>query len=131
MTKRDAAGGGPAGGRRDSRGAKVLTIDVAHPPMSSEEAERVLDEALRSTRLSGNVRVIRIIHGYGSGGKGGTLKTTVRNWAYRRRDKIDIVIPGEEYSPLDSPVGRALQEAGISLPEMGPSDPGVTFLVLP
>jgi hypothetical protein len=123
--------GGAANDRRGQAGGKVLTIDVAHPSMSSDEAERVLDEALRSTRLSGSVHVIRIIHGYGSGGKGGTLKTTVRNWAYRRRDKIDMVIPGEEYSPLDSPVGRVLQEAGISLPEMGPSDPGVTILILP
>jgi hypothetical protein len=98
--------------------------------MSSDEAERVLDEALRSTQLSGSTRVIRVIHGYGSGGKGGTLRTTVRNWAFRRRERIRMVIPGEEYSPLDPTVGRVLQEGGISLPEMGPSDPGVTFLIL-
>jgi hypothetical protein len=115
---------------RGLAGGAVLTIDVAHPPMASDEAERALDEALRSTQLSGGVRIIRVIHGYGSGGKGGTLKTTVRNWAFRRRDRIRMAIPGEEYSPLGSPVGRVLQESGISLHEVGPADPGVTILVV-
>lgn len=108
----------------------VLTIDVAHPPMSSDDAERALDETLRSAELSGATRVVRVIHGYGSGGKGGTLRTAVRNWAYRRRGKIRMVIPGEEYSPLGSPIGRVLQESGISLREVGPPDPGVTILVI-
>ena len=128
MKRRATGAAGDAGGA--AGGGALVTIDVAHPPMSSDDAERALDEALRSAELSGSARVIRVIHGYGSGGKGGTLKTTVRNWAYRRRGRIRMVIPGEEYSPLGSPVGRALQEAGISLQEVGPSDPGVTILVI-
>jgi hypothetical protein len=107
----------------------VLTIDVAHPPMSSAEAEAALDEALRSA--AGAVRVIRVIHGYGSGGKGGTLKTAVRNWAYLRRARIGITVPGEDYAPLEPPVAAILREEGIALSEIGPSDPGVTLLFLP
>lgn len=124
MRKRGAPAAGPSGGR-------VQTIDVAHPPMSSDDAEDALDGAVRSALLSGTVKIVRVIHGYGSGGKGGTLKIAVRNWAYRRRGKFLMVIPGEEYSPLDAEIGAVIRDAGIPLADLGPSDPGVTLLILP
>ena len=109
----------------------VVTIDVAHPPLSSDEAERRLDDILRKAGLSGGTRVIRVIHGYGSGGKGGTLKTVVRNWAYSRRGKLALIIPGEEYSPFDPTIQKLLLEAGLSLSALGSSDSGTTLVFLP
>lgn len=109
---------------------RVLTIDVAHPPMSSAEAEDALDALLREAASGGGVALIRVIHGFGSRGKGGVLRTTVRNWAYRRRGKIATVIPGEDYSSLLPEVGEMLTGRGISIGEVGPAGPGVTLLLL-
>ena len=109
----------------------VVTIDVAHPPLSSEEAERALDDILRRATLSGGTRVIRVIHGYGSGGKGGTLKTTVRNWAFRRRGKFDLILPGEEYSPSLPAVQEFIKSAeDIGLADFSDANEGMTLLIL-
>ena len=108
--------------------ASVTTIDVAHPPMSSAQAEEALDGLLRS---GGAARLVRVIHGYGSGGRGGTLKTAVRNWAYRRRDRILLAIPGEEFSPLEPKTAELISGAGLSIGDVGPADQGMTLLFLP
>ncbi len=110
-------------------GPAFITVDVAHPPMSSEAAERRLEEMLRAASLSGGPRVIRVIHGYGSGGKGGALKTAVRNWAYRRKGKLALVVPGEEYSPFDRDVQDFLKETGdVGLTELADVNEGMTLL---
>jgi hypothetical protein len=95
-----------------SAGPAVVTIDVAHPPLSSEAAEAALDAWLRRQGSGGTRVILKIIHGYGSSGKGGTLKDTVRNWAYRRREKFSLVIPGEDFSVFDPDVQDAIREAG-------------------
>jgi len=110
----------------------VVTIDVAHPPMSADAVETNLDDLLRRALLSGRTRVVRIIHGYGSGGKGGTLKTTVRNWAYRRRERFEMVMAGEEYSPFDNKLQDFLKGAGdVKLADFSGANEGMTFLLLP
>ncbi len=92
---------------------------------------RSLDEILRKATLSGNARVIRVIHGYGSGGKGGTLKTAVRNWAYRRRDKFDLVVAGEEYSPFLPAMQELFTSTeGVGLADFSDTNEGMTLLLL-
>jgi hypothetical protein len=125
MTRPRGGGGPPA-----DAGA-VLTIDVAHPPLSSDEAERLLDDALRSAVLRGSPRVIRVIHGYGSGGRGGTLKTAVRNWAYRRRAKLALVVAGEKFSPFDPDLLGILSGTGVSPLGLEPVDQGCTLVFPP
>lgn len=47
---------------------------------------------------------LKLIHGYGSSGKGGTLRVEVRNYLLRIHSKGDIqaFIPGEEFSIFDA-----------------------------
>lgn len=109
----------------------VVTIDVAHPPMSSDQAERALEEILRKATLSEGTRVIRVIHGYGSGGKGGTLKTAVRNWAYRKRNKFETILPGEEYSPFLPAMQELFKSIeGLGLSDLSDTNEGMTLLIL-
>jgi hypothetical protein len=126
---------GAGGGHRTGGGSAapaVITIDVAHPPMSSAEAEQALDELLRTLAPGGPTRIVRVIHGYGSGGKGGTLRTAVRNWAYRRRGKFALVLPGEEYSPFLPEVRGHLSPAGdATLSDLADTTEGMTLLFLP
>ena len=112
------------------RNTAIITVDVAHPPMSSDAAEQRLDELLRAALLSGGARIIRVIHGYGSGGKGGALKTAVRNWAYRRRGKLGMIIPGEEYSSFDPDLWDHLVQTGLTISDLGSADPGWTLIII-
>jgi hypothetical protein len=99
--------------------------------MSSDEAERTLDDILRRATLSGRTRVIRIIHGYGSGGKGGALKTAVRNWAFRRKGKFALVMPGEEFSPFAPEVQEFLKSGvDVGFADLSDTNEGMTLLFL-
>jgi hypothetical protein len=93
----------------------VLTVDVAHPPRRQELVEAELDQALRTVRLSPSLRVLKVVHGYGSSGKGGSTKTVVRNWAFRHRRSALAVIHGEDYSLFH-------QESREMLKAIGPFD---------
>jgi hypothetical protein len=78
--------------------ALVHTIDVAHPPRNAEDVESELVEAWSQVRNSAALRLLKVIHGYGSGGKGGTTKEVVRSWAFRNRGKFRMIVEGEQYS---------------------------------
>lgn len=109
----------------------VTTIDVAHPPLSSEETEAALDSLLRRSGPGRGGMVLKIIHGYGSSGKGGRLKETVRNWAYRRRGKFSLVVPGEEFSVFSPEVREAIVGAGNPpLADLADVNQGMTIVFL-
>ena len=106
-----------------------MTINIAHPPLSGADAERLLDESLRSVRSSSSFRILKIIHGYGSTGKGGTLRTIVRNWCYKRGAQVRSVLPGEDASPFDERAQSMAAECGISVTgDLGPANDGVTIV---
>lgn len=110
-------------------GVRILTIDIAHPPMHPSDAERALDETLRRAALAPEILAVRIVHGYGSGGRGGALRAVARNWAYARRSRIAAVVPGEEFSPTDPAVGELIAGGGLTLSDLGTRDPGWTLIV--
>jgi hypothetical protein len=106
-----------------------MTINVAHPPLSGERAEQLLDEALRNVRSSSALRILKIIHGYGSTGKGGTLRTVVRNWCHTRGAQLRAVLPGEDVSPFDERARSIAAACGISVTdELGPANDGMTIV---
>jgi hypothetical protein len=106
----------------------ILTIDIAHPPLHAVEAEAVLDDALRTFSHSSRQRVLKIIHGYGSGGKGGALKTLVRNWAFTHRNRIREIIDGENLSPFNPIIQELISVTRVTLNEIGSPNEGVTLL---
>jgi hypothetical protein len=105
------------------------TVDIAHPPLRGEEAERVLDEMLRKVRTSGQLRGLKIIHGYGKSGSGGSLKEVVLNWAYRNRRRIRGAIPGEQYSVHDTLTQEMRAQLGQSPDsDLDVANPGMTII---
>jgi hypothetical protein len=106
----------------------IQTIDIAHPPLPPAEAEAMLDSTLRSISLSPDRRVLKIIHGYGSSGKGGSLKTVVRNWAYTHRDRILEILDGENFSPFNPVVQRLIASYNLTMSDIGQANEGVTIL---
>ena len=86
--------------------APVLTIDVAHPPRHPDEVEEELLHAWAQVRNSSSLNILKIIHGYGSSGKGGTTKDLVRDWLFRYKSRFKHVVDGEDYTLYN----QAIQE---------------------
>ena len=106
----------------------ILTLDIAHPPLRGAEAEAMLDQTFRSARLSSSIKIIKVIHGYGSSGKGGTLKTLVRNWGFTNRHRIKVAIEGENLSPFNPQVQTLVVECNLnSSQDLGIPSEGFTI----
>jgi hypothetical protein len=107
----------------------VRTIDIAHPPLTSEAAEELLNDELRTVHLSKEWRVLKVIHGYGSHERPGVLKEVVRNWAYRNRLHLLAVISGEEYTMFDAKTIEMRKMCGqMPDPDLGTGNPGITVI---
>jgi len=99
-----------------------------------EQALRRLDTELESSRLQG-YRILTLIHGYGSSGKGGAIRNAVRRQLryYRDQGKVNTVLAGEEFSSRTG-AGRQLLRRFPVLgrhADLNRSNPGVTLVVLP
>ena len=106
----------------------VLEIDIGHPPLRAAEAEETLHAALRKILLSSSLRILKIIHGYGSSGRGGSLKTLTKDFAYRNRSRIRKVFQGENCSPFDADVREMLKECRIDMRTLDAAHDGVTVI---
>ncbi len=89
------------------------TIDIAHPPLASNAAEKALDDELNNVRSKQNLRVLKIIHGHGTNEHPAVLKQVVLNWAYRNRMHLLAVIPGEDYNILDAKTQEMRKQCGL------------------
>ena len=88
----------------------------------------MLDDALRTVSLSSQLRVMKIIHGYGSHGKGGSLKTLVRNWAFTRRSRFKEIIDGENLSSFNPIIQKLLSSVEADFSYIGAPNEGMTIL---
>jgi hypothetical protein len=107
----------------------LRTIDIAHPPLSSAEAERLLDGEIRSLRGGRSGGLLKIIHGYGSATGRSTLKETVKNWIFMNRRYIKTAVPGEEYDITNRKTQEIRKEFGqFGDPDLGRQNPGITLI---
>ena len=107
----------------------VLTIDVAHPPRRPDEVEGELLEAWSQIRNSSSLRILKIIHGYGSSARGGSTKDLVRNWIFRNRTKFRDTIHGEDYGLYQTVTQEMRKEVGrYTDPDMDSGNAGITIV---
>jgi hypothetical protein len=105
------------------------TIDIAHPPLSSDKAEEVLDDEITQVRFTQKWRVLKVIHGYGTETRPSILKQVVQNWAHRNTSRLRAVIPGEEYDILSTATQEMRKQCGqIQDLDLGKSNPGITLI---
>jgi len=85
--------------------------------------------ACSRVRNSPTLRVLKVIHGHGSTGRGGSSREVVRNWAFRNRHRLRAVIPGESYEVSDADTHELRIEIG-QYPDsdLGKGNPGITLL---
>jgi hypothetical protein len=107
----------------------LLVVDVAHPPMPPHIVEEQLLAAWSRARNTPSVRVLKIIHGHGSSGKGGSTRVVVRNWVHGQRSRFRAVIPGESYTLFDATTQSLRQEIGtFHDPDLQNGNPGITVI---
>ncbi len=107
----------------------ILTIDVAHPPRKPDAVEEELLNAWSRVRNSSSLRILKIIHGHGSSGKGGSTKETVRNWAFRNTTRFRAVIEGEQYSLYNAATQELRKEVGdYDDPDLRQANSGITII---
>ena len=78
---------------------KIINLESGMPDVSTALSR--LQNGLYAARATGD-RQAKIIHGYGSTGRGGAIRSAVRSElrSYRRRGVIKAFCPGEEFGPF-------------------------------
>ena len=98
-----------------------------------DEARRLVIAEIREARRAG-ARVLKVIHGYGSSGKGGTLCVGLRkSFGLRKKEGVikDFIV-GENFS-IFNPTVLAMLEVVPQLrgdPDLNATNEGVTILWL-
>ena len=116
-----------------TRTNKIRTYNVEAGRPSLEEARRLVIEEIKRAKRE-RVGVLKVIHGYGSSGKGGALCVGLRK-SFGLRKKEGVIkdfIAGEEYSIFNQRV-LALLEAvpeSRSDPDLNATNEGITVLRL-
>jgi hypothetical protein len=110
---------------------KTYNVEASFPTLD-EARKRVIEETRRAKREG--VRVLKIIHGYGSSGKGGKLNFGLRkSFALRKHEGvIRDFIAGEDFS-IFNPTVLTLLEAVPELrgdPDLNATNEGITVLWL-
>jgi hypothetical protein len=113
--------------------AAIKTVVIKEGMPSVEQARALLQTELRSARLSG-VKVLKLVHGYGSSGVGGdlriSLQSTLRQMA--QQHEIGDCIYGENWRTSDERTWELLKR----MPELktdsdlGKGNKGMTIIVL-
>ena len=111
----------------------VRTFNVEANLPTVEEARRLVAEEIRRAKREG-ARVLKVIHGYGSSGKGGALCVGLRK-SFRLRKKEGVIrdfVAGEDFSIFNATV-LAMLEAAPELrgdPDLNATNEGVTVVWL-
>ena len=86
----------------------TINLESGHPTV--DDARRRLLGEMQSARARG-VRVLKVIHGWGSSGEGGKLGPAIRKSLRLRvkEGRVVAVIPGERFSS-DTNEGRELAQ---------------------
>lgn len=97
------------------------------------QAEILVKNNLEMYRRQG-VKVFKIIHGYGSTGKGGALRTEIRNYLSQLKGAKIIAdyIPGEEWTAFNETTRKVLDldNSFRKDSDLGQMNSGVTIIVI-
>ena len=80
------------------KNAKIKIVDIGHKNLSLEDAQLLLETTISQIAYEGNLKVVKIITGHGSG----ALKNSVRKWLQEQEGRFQAVINGEDYNMFNS-----------------------------
>ncbi len=110
---------------------RVVNLEAGMPTV--DQALRRLSGELYTSRRMG-CRAVKLIHGYGSSGKGGKIRVAIRRelGGQKLRGQIKDFIPGEDFSIFNSATLQAfsLAEDLRNDKDLDRYNNGVTFVLL-
>lgn len=113
------------------KGVRELNLELGYPTV--DEALRRLETEMSAARKM-KTPVIKIIHGYGSSGKGGRIRTAVRKYLKEQQaaGKISAMIRGEDFSIFSETTRRALAQCENLRQDrdLENENMGVTFVII-
>ncbi len=83
---------------------KTVNIEKGMP--RAEAAKRLLLDHIAVSKRTG-IKVIKVIHGYGSSGTGGALRTELRRMLSGMKNRVSVIY-GENFSIFDESTRQAL-----------------------
>ena len=103
MVRKNRAGG------NNNRKSKIYEVNLEQGYPTVDTALRYVDHGFSRAKAYGYI-VIKLIHGYGSSGSGGKIKTAVQKelGRYKSAGKIREFAAGENFSPFDSATQRII-----------------------
>lgn len=109
---------------------KIINLEY-NRPIVSEACLKLGNEIVTAKRMG--YKACKVIHGYGSSGVGGNLKSGVSSWLkkYKRKYQLKVVIPGEEWSVSEEKTSKVLSRYDYLRKDsdMGRRNPGITIVV--
>lgn len=113
------------------KGAQIINLEDGQPTV--EEAITRLKLELATLRHLG-VRTIKVIHGYGSSGEGGSIRQACRVHlrGLKLRKSITAFCPGEHFGPFEQD-GRDIAKLDSSLrkdPDWARQNDGITVIYI-
>ena len=78
---------------------KIINLEAGMPTV--EQARTRLSQEMRTAKVQGE-KCVKIIHGYGSSGKGGAIRVDVHSQlnSKKRQGTIKEFVKGEDFSPF-------------------------------
>ncbi|MBF0171141.1 MAG: Smr/MutS family protein [Nitrospinae bacterium] len=111
----------------------VVTVNLKEGMPTVEEARQKLKAELARSRDRG-VKVVKLIHGYGSTGVGGAIKVAIRkSLALRKKEgAIRLFVPGERFNDWDAEAVAlfAVMPGMKGDPDYQRGNEGITFVLL-
>ncbi len=116
---------------RASKRIYHINLELGMP--TSDAALKQLSQALRTARAGGCIAV-KAIHGYGSSGRGGAIRSAVLRELSARKSAGTIreYVRGEDFSPFD-PASRRILAVCPELssdPDLARANHGITVILL-
>ena len=119
--------------RRKKQGGGIPRLNLEDGMPLVEDAVSRMNMGIQEMRVS-RAKAVKLIHGYGSSGRGGKIRIGVRDElaAMKRKRLIKDYIPGEDFGPTDA-ASRKLAEQDKTVtrdPDYGRMNHGITIVVL-
>ncbi len=122
------------------QGSPVRVAGIWHKVVNLEAGRPFVEAALRRLALElangrrQNLRVLTVIHGYGSSGKGGAIKVECRKVLeyLKARGEINTFIAGEDFRQRSGPTRDLLRRFPLLAENvhLNKGNPGITLVVL-
>lgn len=110
---------------------RIINLEQGFP--TRDESRKRLEAAIASARKDG-LLALKLIHGYGSSGQGGTLRFAIRGYLRQMKDRgeIALFVNGESFSQFEERSRELLAKVPDLLvdPDLGSGNKGVTLVLI-